>query len=256
MARGAAAILVVLSAPGLLALPGGAGGEARARGQEEWYVARRQRMVAEQLRDRGIRDPAVLKAMETVPREEFVSAMERSRAYDDGPLPIGKGQTISQPYIVALMTELIAPKPDDVVLDIGTGSGYQAAVLAEIVKKVYSIEIIPELAESAAARLRRLGYDNVEVRTGDGWLGWPEHAPFDGIVLAAAPEVVPPPLLEQLAPGAALVLPVGDDYQDLVVHRKQEDGSIARERVISVRFVPMTGIAEDRDRRGANGKGH
>jgi len=218
-------------------------------------VALRQRMVVEQIRERGVKNPAVLRAMESVPREEFVPEEERGRAYEDGPLPIGMGQTISQPYIVALMTELLDPQPDDVVLDIGTGSGYQAAVLATIVKKVYSVEILPELAESAAQRLRRLGYANVEVRTGDGWLGWTEHAPFDGIVLAAAPEEVPPPLLQQLAPGAALVLPLGGDYQELVVLRKQADGSVTRENVTSVRFVPMTGVAEEAGRRGTDGKG-
>jgi len=251
-------LVLVATAAGLLACPGP--GEKTPppapAPQGDRFVTLRHRMVEEQIRDRGVRNPAVLEAMESVPREEFLPEEERELAYQDNPLPIGMGQTISQPYIVALMTELVDPQPDDVVLDIGTGSGYQAAVLATIVKKVYSIEIIPELAKSAQERLRRLGYENVEVRTGDGWLGWPEKAPFDGIVLAAAPEEVPQPLVEQLAPGARLALPVGrNSQQDLVVLRKQADGSVTREKVIGVRFVPMTGIAEEAARGGTNGKG-
>lgn len=225
---------------------GGAGlRPATAADEVDRFAQGRTEMLERQLKERGIRDPEVLRAMNTVPREEFVPAAVRERAYDDSPLPIGYGQTISQPYIVAFMTELARVGPGDVVLDIGTGSGYQAAVLAEIVDRVYSIEIIPELAEEATERLGRLGYDTVTVREGDGWKGWPEHAPFDAIIVAAAPETVPEPLIDQLKPGARLILPVGDVYQELVVITRRKDGSIDRESVAPVRFVPMTGIAQD-----------
>lgn len=206
----------------------------------------RRQMVEQQLRRRGIDDPTVLAAMERVPRHLFVPEEFRNVAYADGPLPIGHDQTISQPYIVALMTQLSRPGPGMRALDIGTGSGYQAAVLAELVDRVYSIEIICPIAEQAATRLETLGYTNVEVRCGDGYRGWPEHAPFDLIILAAAPDHVPEPLVEQLAPGGRLVLPVGDWYQELVVVEKAADGSVRRESVIPVRFVPMTGEAEQK----------
>jgi protein-L-isoaspartate(D-aspartate) O-methyltransferase len=202
-------------------------------------------MVEGQLRARDITDRRVLEAMGHVPRHAFVPADLRSRAYDDGPLPIGSRQTISQPYIVALMTQLAAPRPDARALDIGTGSGYQAAVLAEVAREVYSIEIVPALADSARERLKALGYRNVTVRTGDGYRGWPEKAPFDVIILAAAAPDVPAPLVEQLAPGGRLVLPidVGPGDQQLVVITKRPDGTITRRQVAPVAFVPMTGDA-------------
>ncbi|MDE0691469.1 MAG: protein-L-isoaspartate(D-aspartate) O-methyltransferase [Gammaproteobacteria bacterium] len=187
-------------------------------------------------------NPAVLKAMATVPREEFVPDGARAVAYVNRPLPIGHGQTISQPFIVALMTHLLEPTAESRVLEIGTGSGYQAAVLATVVDTVHTIEIIPELAEDAAARLKRLGYDNVEVKAGDGWYGWPEAAPFDAIMVTAVGEDVPDKLVQQLRPGGRLVLPIGDDFdQNLAVVEKAEDGEITMRHVLPVRFVPLTG---------------
>ena len=200
-------------------------------------------MVERQIRARGISEPAVLAALAAVPRNRFVPAELAPRAYDDTPLPIGYDQTISQPYVVAYMTEAAALTPDAKVLDIGTGSGYQAAVLAEIVGQVYSIEIVPELAERSRRLLADLGYDNVEVRTGDGYRGWPDEAPFDAIVVAAAPDHVPPALVEQLAVGARLVIPVGRFMQEILIVTKTADGSTT-EAVLPVRFVPMTGEAQ------------
>ncbi|CAN5656822.1 protein-L-isoaspartate(D-aspartate) O-methyltransferase [soil metagenome] len=202
-------------------------------------------MVRQQLQARDIDNPRVLEAMEKVPRHELVPAEQRSSAYTDRPLPIGHGQTISQPYIVALMTQLARPEPGDKALDVGTGSGYQAAVLGELVEKVYSIEIIRPLADLAKDRLEALGYSNVSVRWGDGYRGWEQHAPFDIILVAAAPEKIPPPLIEQLAPGGRLVMPVGKAFgtQELLVIEKQADGSLQRRSVAPVAFVPMTGEA-------------
>ncbi len=214
--------------------------------QEDPYTAQRQRMVEEQIIARGVKDRLVLEAMRKVPRHEFVPAGLRDNAYDDTPLPIGYGQTISQPYIVALMTECLQLKGGEKVLEVGTGSGYQAAVLAEIAGQVYSIEIVKPLAEEAAERLVRLGYKNVHVKHGDGYFGWPEEAPFDGIIVTAAPEDVPRPLIDQLKPGGRLVIPVGDWSQDLIVVTKDESGRIRRRSVIPVRFVPMTGEAQKR----------
>lgn len=198
-------------------------------------------MVRTQIADRGISDDAVLDAMRAVPRHQFVPDRLADWAYTDRPLPIGHDQTISQPYIVAFMTEAIRPGSTDRVLEVGTGSGYQAAVLAEIVDSVYTIEIVPELAHTARVRLDRLGYDNVTVREGDGYAGWPERAPFDAIVITAAPEEIPPPLLDQLAPGGRMVLPVGpaDASQQMTLITKAEDGSVTRERLMPVRFVPF-----------------
>lgn len=207
------------------------------------YDNQRAQMVDHQMRRRDITDKSVLEAMEKVPRHRFVPQQLRGSAYSDGPLPIGKGQTISQPYIVALMTQLARPKPDSRVLDVGTGSGYQAAVLAEIVDQVYSIEIVESLAEEAAERLKRLGYENVEVRSGDGYRGWPEHAPFDLIIVAAAPDHVPQPLVDQLAPGGRLIIPVGKYFQSLMLIEKHADGSVEERNVAPVAFVPMTGQA-------------
>jgi protein-L-isoaspartate(D-aspartate) O-methyltransferase len=206
----------------------------------------RQRMVAEQLSGpgRNITNALVLRAMGKVPRHEFVPERLRSQAYRDCPLPIGHDQTISQPYIVAFMTEQLEPKPTDRVLEIGTGSGYQAAVLAEMVAKVYTIEIIEELARRAAADLKRLGYTNVDVRAGDGYKGWPEAAPFDAIIVTCAPEKVPPPLIEQLKDGGRMIIPVGSRWdQELVLLRKQ-GGRLERQAVLPVLFVPMRGQSE------------
>ena len=208
-------------------------------------VHARQRMLDSHLVDRGITDRGVLEAMGRIRRQEFVPEVFADVAYADRPLPIGHNQTISQPYIVALMTELVRPKATSRVLDIGTGSGYQTAVLAEICKEVYSIEIVRPLAEDARARLAGLGYKNVTVRHGDGYRGWPEQAPFDAILVAAAPEHVPQPLIDQLAPGGRLVIPVGRFFQELLLIEKQPDGTVKRYVVAGVAFVPMTGEAEE-----------
>jgi protein-L-isoaspartate(D-aspartate) O-methyltransferase len=208
---------------------------------------RRQVMVREHLEAGGIRDPKVLAAMRKVPRHEFVPAEWRDRAYDDRPLPIGEDQTISQPYIVAFMTEQLALKPGERVLEIGTGSGYQAAVLAELVKDVYTIEIVEPLGKRAAETLKRLGYARVHMRLGDGYRGWPEAAPFHAIIVTCAPDAVPKPLTEQLAEGGRMVIPVGEagGSQQLIVLRK-ENGKLVTQRTLPVRFVPMTGEAGKR----------
>ena len=205
------------------------------------WRARRLDMVERQIRQRGVSDPRVLDALRKVPRERFVPADLVSRAYDDNPLPIGQGQTISQPFIVAHMTEALGVSPRPQVLEIGTGSGYQAAVLAEIAREVYTIEIVPELAQRAAAVLRSLGYANAHVRAGDGYAGWPEHAPFDRIIVTAAPEDIPGPLIEQLAPGGRLVIPVGPvgRTQWMTIVEKTPRGLVER-RTIPVQFVPFT----------------
>ena len=204
------------------------------------YQQERTRMVQEQIAARGVTDPAVLRAMRTVRRHHFVPGAPPELAYSDRPLPIGHGQTISQPFIVAYMTQLAAPDPEDRALEVGTGSGYQAAVLAEVVDSVYTIEIVPELAQTARQRLTRMGYENVRVRTGDGYRGWPDRAPFDLIVVTAAPDQIPPPLIEQLADGGRMVIPVGPEgeLQQLTLITKT-DGEITRERITPVRFVPF-----------------
>jgi protein-L-isoaspartate(D-aspartate) O-methyltransferase len=204
-------------------------------------VAKRLQMVQQQLAARDISDRRVLDAMREVPRHLFIPEQSRSEAYFDGPVPIGFGQTISQPYIVGLMTQLARPHPNAVALDVGTGSGYQAAVLSLLCRDVYSIEIVEPLADSARKRLQTLGYANVTVRAGDGYRGWPEHAPFDLIIVAAAPDHVPQPLVEQLKPGGRLVIPVGRHVQDLLLIEKRADGSVRQSRVAPVAFVPMTG---------------
>jgi protein-L-isoaspartate(D-aspartate) O-methyltransferase len=195
-----------------------------------------------------VRDKAVLDAMRKVPRHAFVPEPYTKDAYRDEPLPIGYEQTISQPYIVGFMTEALRPEAGQTVLEIGTGSGYQAAVLAEIVDTVYTIEIVPELGEWATKTLNALGYANVHTRVGDGYQGWQEHAPFDGIIVTAAPDHIPPRLLEQLKIGGRMVIPVGpeDKTQKLLVLTKQPDGSISREELMLVRFVPFTGEAQER----------
>ena len=209
--------------------------------QDNEFVYLRTEMVEKQLKRRGIENSNVLQAMEQVKRHEFVPVSLRSRAYQDSPLPIGKGQTISQPYIVALMSELIAPQKNDRVLEIGTGSGYQAAVLAMLCKQVYTIEIIPELAHTARERLRALGYENIHVRAGDGFLGWPEEAPFQCIIITASAPKVPEPLIEQLAQGGRLVMPLAEVYpQKLCLYTKQ-NGMLVKKYITDVLFVPMTG---------------
>jgi protein-L-isoaspartate(D-aspartate) O-methyltransferase len=210
----------------------------------DYQRARRDAMVDEQLVPYGIRDPRVLATMRAVPRHEFVPEPMAAYAYDDRPLPIGEDQTISQPYIVAAMTELATVGPRSRVLEIGTGSGYQAAVLAELAGEVYSIEINEVLARRAAATLARLGYGRVHLRVGDGYRGWPESAPFDAIVVTAAPPQVPEPLRQQLALGGRLVIPVGDDAQELIVITRRDRDTFTEERTFSVRFVPMIGEAQ------------
>ncbi len=203
-------------------------------------------MVAEQIERRGVKDPRVLAAMRKVPRHEFVPAEVQGHAYDDRPLPIGHGQTISQPYIVAFMTEALALEGDEKVLEIGTGSGFQAAVLGELAKQVYTIEIVEPLGRNAAEVLKRLGYDNVKTRIGDGFQGWREEAPFDAVIVTCAPDDVPRPLVDQLADGGRMIIPVGPEgkAQQLVLLRKK-NGHLTRTESLPVRFVPMTGEAQE-----------
>jgi protein-L-isoaspartate(D-aspartate) O-methyltransferase len=216
------------------------------------YADQRQQMVREINRDvqqtslyldKEALDPRVMDAMATVPRHEFVPWAQKRYAYQNRPLPIGHGQTISQPYIVAIMTDLIKPQPGDRVLEIGTGSGYQAAILATLVKEVYTIEIIKALGEQAAARFKELHYTNVHARIGDGYYGWKKAAPFDGIVVTAAASHVPPPLIQQLKPGGRMIIPVGSTFlvQQLVVVEKHQDGTVTSRQILPVRFVPLTG---------------
>jgi protein-L-isoaspartate(D-aspartate) O-methyltransferase len=200
--------------------------------------AERQTMVDDQIQGRGITDPRVLAAMRSVPRERFVPANVSTEAYADHPLPIGFGQTISQPYIVAYMSEALQVSKSSKVLEIGTGSGYQAAVLGELAGEVYSIEIVPQLADRARRTLDALGYKNIHVRTGDGYLGWPEQAPFDRIMVTAAPDHIPQPLVDQLATGGRLVIPVGRADQDLLLITRTPQG-VVQQRTIPVRFVPL-----------------
>ena len=206
----------------------------------------RLKMVDWQIRKRGITDPNVLAALETVPRHAFVNPRDLSRAYNDHPLPIGNGQTISQPYIVAYMTEALKLTEDFKVLEIGTGSGYQAAVCGEIASEVYTIEIIEALAESAQKRLGELGYGNVFVKNADGYFGWPDKGPFDAIIVTCAAGFVPPPLIEQLKPGGIMIVPLGSPfgYQTLVVVTKDDKGKVTSREVLPVRFVPMLGRIE------------
>ena len=210
------------------------------------YSARRESMVREQILARGVSDPNVLAALRAVPRHRFVPPSLAPQAYSDHPLPIGNGQTISQPYIVALMSELLGLRNEHTVLEIGTGCGYQAAVLSGLAGEVYSMEIVEELGVQARERLRTLGYGNVEVRIGNGYAGWPEQAPFDRIILTAAPEELPRALIDQLKPEGKLVAPVGPIYgnQELIVVTKDARGMIHRESVLPVRFVPMVQAPE------------
>ena len=216
------------------------------RDQAMNWPVERQQMVANQISARGVHDPQVLAALGKVPRHQFVPNGAEPLAYGDWPLSIGHGQTISQPYIVAFMTEAARIGPDDRVLEIGTGSGYQAAVLAEIAKAVYSIEIVEALGTAAAERLQRMGYENVTVRIGDGYQGWPEQAPFDAVLLTAAPPSIPRPLVEQLKIGGRLIAPVGGFNQQLVRLTKTGPEETREETLLPVRFVPMTGEAQRR----------
>jgi protein-L-isoaspartate(D-aspartate) O-methyltransferase len=200
-------------------------------------------MVKEQILKRGVKEHSVIEAIIAVPRHKFVSENYLNRAYDDSPVPIGYGQTISQPYIVAYMTEILNLNKNSRVLEVGTGSGYQAAILSPIVKQVYTIEIIPELATSAAARLKNLGYNNVDVAIGDGYYGWSKYAPFDAVIVTAAAGHIPPPLIEQLKNNGRMVIPVGGSFlaQNLILVTKDKNGNVTTRNLIPVRFVPMTG---------------
>jgi protein-L-isoaspartate(D-aspartate) O-methyltransferase len=208
----------------------------------------RQQMVVTQMKARGIHDPNLLQALGTVPRHAFVPPTLRSWAYADSPLPIGHDQTISQPYMVAFMTEALALDPNDKVLEIGTGSGYQAAVCAELARAVYTIEIVEPLAQSAAKLLKTLGYQQVHVKVGDGFYGWPEQAPFDAIIGTAAAGHIPEPLLKQLKPGGRMIIPEEDrhGWQDLILINKDSEGNLQQQKVMPVRFVPMTGKVQER----------
>ena len=203
-------------------------------------------MVEQQLKPRGVKDERVLAAMAKVPREEFVPVESRSDAYEDGPLPIGYNQTISQPYIVAFMTEQLRPNPGDRVLEIGSGSGYQAAILAELVTDVYTIEIVEPLAKTAEATLQRLGYKNVHIKVGDGYKGWPEAAPFDAIIVTCAPEKVPQPLVDQLKDGGRMVIPVGERFAQQLYLLEKKNGQLKESVTLPVRFVPMKRNAQEK----------
>ena len=229
----AASVIVLTGVPTAVAQTPGAGG----------HIDDRVRMVQQQIEGRGIEDQEVLGAMLAVPRHEFVPERYRDLAYADQPLPIGEGQTISQPYIVALMTELLELDPGDKVLEVGTGSGYQAAVASHLADSVFTIEILEGLADRARDRLRRLGYRDVTARQGDGYHGWPEHAPYDAIVVTAAAGHIPPPLVDQLAPGGRMVIPVGGVFQvqQLVLVEKAPDGKVTTRSLLPVRFVPLVG---------------
>ena len=215
---------------------------------EDRATAARHRLVERAIEGEGITNESVLQAMRTVPRHEFVLPRVEARSYRDEALPIGAGQTISPPFIVAYMTESLDPQPTDTVLEVGTGSGYQAAVLAEIVDEVYSVEIVKSLARSAERRLKRLGYDNVHVRAGDGYEGWSEHSPFDRIIVTCSPESVPQPLVEQLREGGTMIVPIGERYQQTFYLYRKENGKLLHERLVSTLFVPMTGESEEQRR--------
>ncbi len=232
--------LPVLTALCLVLLPD----TGRAQSSDALRDAR-ERMVSEYIEREGISNRRVLDSMRQVPRHEFMPLAQRPRAYIDAALAIGHQQTISPPFIVAYMTEAIDPQPDDVVLEIGTGSGYQAAILANLVREVYSIEIVEPLAKTAEERLLRLGYRNVHVKAGDGYLGWPEHAPFDKIIVTCSPENVPKPLVDQLKEGGKMIVPLGERYNQVFHLLEKKDGRLQAKRLINTLFVPMTGTSED-----------
>jgi len=210
------------------------------------FALQRQQMVEQQLKPRGINDVRVLAAMAKVPREEFIPVDARAGAYEDGPLPIGYDQTISQPYVVAFMTEQLRPKQGDRVLEIGSGSGYQAAILAELMAEVYTMEIVGPLAKTAEATLQRLGYQNVHIKVGDGYKGWPEEAPFDAIIVTCAPENVPQPLVDQLKDGGRMVIPVGERFAQQLYLLEKKNGQLKESATLPVRFVPMLREAQKR----------
>jgi protein-L-isoaspartate(D-aspartate) O-methyltransferase len=207
------------------------------------FVVERERMVKEQVAMRGVTDERVLRAMRKVPREQFVPEQMGGQSYSDGPLPIGYGQTISQPFVVAFMTEKLGLRPTDRVLEIGTGSGYQAAILAELAAKIYTIEIVEPLGKRAAQTLQRLGYKNVQVKIGDGYQGWPEYAPFDAVIVTCAPDHVPQPLVEQTREGGRIVIPVGPAGDQTLYLLEKKNGRLEQRNVLPVSFVPMTGEA-------------
>ena len=213
---------------------------SRAQTSSADFAAQRERMVKEQIVMRGVTDERILAALRKVPREEFVPEDVRAESYMDGPLPIGYGQTISQPYVVAFMTEKLQPQRQDRVLEVGTGSGYQAALLGELVADVYSIEIVEPLAKTAEATLQRLGYKNVHVKAGDGYKGWPEHGPFDAIIVTCAPDHVPQPLVDQLKEGGRMIIPVGPRLAQELYLLEKQNGQVRQTAVLEVRFVPMT----------------
>lgn len=216
-----------------------------AAAQRDPYQKVREKLVAEAIEAEGVKNPRVLQAMRTTPRHEFVPPDQARLAYLDMALPIGDGQTISPPFVVAYMTEQLDPQPDDKVLEIGTGSGYQAAVLSPLVKEVYTIEIVEKLGRRAADVLRKLKYENVHTKIGDGYLGWPEHAPFDKIIVTCSPEKIPQPLIDQLAEGGRMVIPLGERYQQSLYLYRKQDGQLVAEALVPTLFVPMTGKAED-----------
>jgi protein-L-isoaspartate(D-aspartate) O-methyltransferase len=230
--------------PGLLilAILATAGCQKHAHSTSQ-FASEREKMVQEQLRPRGIKDERVLAAMGKVPREEFIAEDLRDKSYADTALPIAQNQTVSQPFIVAFMTEQLRLQPTDRVLEVGTGSGYQAAVLAELVKDVYSIEIREPMAKDASARLARLGYSNAHVKTGDGYQGWPEVAPFDGIIVTCAPDKVPQPLTQQLKENGRMIVPVGAGMDQQLYLLEKKNGQLAQTAILPVRFVPMVGEA-------------
>jgi protein-L-isoaspartate(D-aspartate) O-methyltransferase len=207
------------------------------------YDALRQRMIHDQIMARGITDKRILRAFDKVERHLFVDSALMHEAYNDYPLPIDEGQTISQPYIVAVMTDMLELEKDDKVLEIGTGSGYQAAILAEMVDSVFSVEIVESLGLSAQTRLHDLGYGNIFIKIGDGYRGWPEHAPFDAIIVTCAPEEIPQPLIDQLTDGGRMIIPIGGFLQELVLLKK-EDGKLSKKIIAPVQFVPMTGESQ------------
>jgi protein-L-isoaspartate(D-aspartate) O-methyltransferase len=236
-------LLLSLFWPACTGVPGN---EPKTSDDESRYRLMREKMVISQIERRGVNDPRVLKALRSVPRHAFVPKHLTEQAYDDNALPIGEDQTISQPYVVAVMTQSLELRGSDRVLEIGTGSGYQAAVLAELVHHVFTIEIVESLAKQAKGRLGKIGYENITPRTGDGYGGWPDESPFDAIIVTAAPDHIPQALVAQLKVGGKMVIPVGDFEQQLMLLTKQTDGSVKEKRIIPVRFVPMTGEALER----------
>jgi protein-L-isoaspartate(D-aspartate) O-methyltransferase len=240
--RGPAIALGVILATCLVA-PSRGDEPAKAESSDPTAPAR-MRMVERHLAERGIKDPRVLEAFRTVPRHKFLPPESRRHAYDDESIPIGQGQTITPPFDVAFMTEALQPRPTDKVYEVGTGSGYQAAILSRLVKDVYSVEIHEPLSKRATAVLKEVGYDNVHTRHGDGYAGWPEEAPFDAIIVTCAPESIPQPLVDQLKDGGRMIIPIGDRFNQMVYRVTKRDGKLTREELRPTLFVPMTGRAQ------------